>query len=150
MSHSITHSCTQDGFCLRKVRYVWLGIEPSTFMSPAEQISAFYRSWIYGTLLKQNLVCFSVPSVFMERVVCYAPGLFAHARLYLCAPLTTASSCETAPRVRSSGVSSPRASQKKPLWLSTNVAESSWRVWDVFWETVSRETCAAWAVPHGR
>lgn len=84
ISHSITHSCTQDGFCLRKVRYVWLGIEPSTFMSPAQQISVFYRSWNYGTLLKQNLVCFSVPSVLLgwllrARPLRSRPALFVRA-----------------------------------------------------------------------
>lgn len=47
-------------------------------------------------------------------LVCSAPGLSrrAHARLYSRAPLTTASSCGAARRVRSSGVSSPRVSQK--------------------------------------
>lgn len=79
MSHSITHSCTQDGFCLRKVRYVWLGIEPSTFMSPAEQISVLYRSWIYGTLLKQSLFPFRLFSWSGLSATCLASSVRAGA-----------------------------------------------------------------------
>lgn len=91
---------------------------------------------------KPDLVYFSILYVFMERFVRYAPGLFSlsartHARLYLCAPLTTASSYETAPQVRSPGVSSPCVSQK----ICANVAQSSSRVWDLSWQTVSKEMC---------